>query len=150
MSSDTILIRQTEAQITEDHLRIRALLDGIHRIGDPQVLLPLLRELKGVLDNHFEIEEGQDGLYAIVTEFEPSRAGKVDSLLEEHHELMSAIDTLITKCNACIAGPLTEIKRGVQALYSKVQDHDAAETEMLTDVLLKILQKENGKTTGQA
>jgi len=150
MSSNTTLIRETEAQITEDHLRIRALLDGIHRIGDPQVLLPLLRELKGVLDSHFEVEEGADGLYAIVTEFQPNHAAKVDELLEEHHQLMSAIDTLIAECNACIAGPLAEIKRGVQALYSKIQDHDAAETEMLTDVLLKILQKDNGKTAGQA
>ena len=42
------------------------------------------------------------------------------------------------------------INRGVQSLNTKIQDHDAAATDMLTDVLLKILQKNDEKSAGQA
>lgn len=151
MSSQTSLFRETETRITEDHLRIRALLDGIHRIQDPHVLLPLLREMKGVLDDHFTLEEGVDGLYSLVSEFEPDRAARVETLLAEHHQLMGGLDALIVDCNSCINGPLARIKKNLDAFYSKIQDHDASETEMLTDVLLKMMQKDDGKdTAGQA
>lgn len=139
-------VRRTESQITEDHLRIRALLDGIKAVGDPHVLLPLLRELNDTLDGHFALEEGDDGLYAMAAEYSPARVDRVEELLDEHRHLLAAVHALIQKCNKCIAGPLTEIRDDVHTLFGTIQNHDAAETEILTEVLLKAMQGEPGES----
>jgi hypothetical protein len=132
-------LRKSESRITEDHLRIRALLDGLRKIGDPHVLIPLLRELRESLDEHFALEEGEDGLQEIAAEHTPSRVAQVEELLAEHGTLLADIDALIRQCNHCISGPLAEIRSDLQSFFEKIQDHDAAESEILTEVLLKAL-----------
>lgn len=132
-------LRKSESRITEDHLRIRALLDGLRKIGDPHVLIPLLRELRESLDDHFTIEEGDDGLQEIASEYAPSRVAQVEELLAEHGTLLTDIDALIRQCNHCISGPLAEIRTSLHAFFEKVQRHDAAESEILTEALLKAL-----------
>jgi hypothetical protein len=133
----------SESRIMEDHLRIRALLDGLNAIADPNVLVTLLRDLRQTLDNHFALEEGDEGLHSMVALLDPDRAGNVDELLSQHRQLMALVDDLIRECNECIAGPLKGIRRNVNTLYTTIQNHDAAESELLTELLLKALQKES-------
>ena len=143
MHTEIASIRMSESRIMEDHLRIRALLDGLNAIPDPNVLVTLLRDLRQTLDNHFALEEGDEGLHSMVALLDPDRAGQVDELLSQHRKLLVLVDDLIRECNKCIAGPLAGIRRDVNALYTTIQNHDAAESELLTELLLKALQKES-------
>jgi len=142
MTSHWTVLRESESQITEDHLRIRALVDGLKAIGDPYVLVTLLRELRKTLDEHFSLEEGEEGLGALASEYAPDRTGEVEGLMGQHAILMRNVDDLIKTCNACIAGPLKEIRTQVNGLFDMIQRHDVAESEILTEVLLKAAQEE--------
>jgi hypothetical protein len=137
MCAEKITVRQGEAWITEEHLQIRALLDRIGPISDPHALLPLLRELKALMDGHCHREEGDEGLHAIISENAPEHTATVDRLLGEHQGILTRIDDLIRECNACVAGPLTGIKNDRNRLIKEIQHHDAVESEILTDALLQ-------------
>jgi len=142
MESHWTVMRESESQITEDHLRIRALVDGLKAIGDPHVLVALLRELRKTLDEHFALEEGEEGLGALAAEFAPDRAGEVEGLMGQHARMIKDVDDLIRACNAAISGPLKDIRTRVHGLFDMIQRHDVAESEILTEVLLKATQDE--------
>jgi len=141
MSLHKISVREAESWITEEHLRIRALLDGVRGISDPHVLLPVLRELRSILEEHFSREEGDDGLHDIVSGPAPEHGDRVDDLIVEHGRILKSVDDLIGKCSACVAGPLAAIRRNIGELYGLMQSHDAAESEILTDALIKEMEK---------
>lgn len=143
MQSDVTLIRKTESRIMEDHLRIRALLDGLNVIGDPYVLIPLLRELKETLEEHFAVEEGDEGFFPLVEQHAPNRVAQVERLLQQHQELLASIDALIRKCRSALSGPLAEIRAEMNTLYHRIQNHDAAESEVLTEILIKSIPGED-------
>lgn len=148
MESHWTVMRESESQITEDHLRIRALVDGLKAIRDPNVLVTLLRELRKTLDEHFALEEGEEGLGALASEYAPDRVGEVEGLMAQHARLIKDVDDLIKTCNACISGPLKDIRTKVHGLFDFVQHHDVAESEILTEVLLKATQEERAGAGG--
>jgi hypothetical protein len=142
MESHWTVMRESESQITEDHLRIRALVDGLKAIGDPHVLVALLRELRKTLDDHFALEEGEEGLGALASDFAPDRTGEVEGLMGQHAHMLRDVDELIKACNAAIAGPLKDIRTRVHGLFDMIQRHDVAESEILTEILLNATKEE--------
>jgi hypothetical protein len=137
MATEKISLRRLESRITEEHLRIRSLLDGIQTAADPNVLLPLLRELKSHLESHFDGEEGDEGLHAIIEDGAPHHTDRADRLIAEHGELMARVSRVIHECNQIINGPLRNLRESTREMVARLQAHDVAESELLTDALLR-------------
>ena len=138
-------IRRAESWITEEHLEIRAILDRLQTMSDPYMILLVLKDLRDKLEGHFSREEGDEGLHAVIENHAPQHGDTADELIREHTFLSRDLTRLIKECNALLAGPLAQLKTNTGRFIERVQAHDAAETEILTDSLLEAMEK-NGET----
>ena len=132
-------IRRAEAWITEEHLEIRVVLERLQTMTDPYMMVLVLKDLRDRLDAHFSREEGEEGLYELIDGFAPQHRKTADDLLKEHAFLLAELNRVIKECNALLAGPLAQLKTHTGRFIDRLQVHDAAETEILTDSLLGAL-----------
>lgn len=136
MPHEKLSLRRIESWITEEHLEIRSMIDRLQTMTDPYVMLLVLRDLQDKLDQHFQNEEGEEGLYTIVNANAPQHAERVDRLIEEHHVLSRELHNLVKQCNQVLSGPLARLKTDMSRFIDQLQAHDIAETEILTDAVL--------------
>jgi hypothetical protein len=129
-------VRRLESRITEEHLEIRAVVDRMQTLSDPNMMLLVLEDLHRMLDSHFLREEGDKGLYAIIEDLAPQHTERVDGLLREHRVLMSGLLALIRDCRALINDPLAKLRADTGRFIEQLQAHDVLETEILTDCML--------------
>ncbi len=121
-------------QIAEEH---RALGESLSRIGkttDPHRLLARLEKLRDQLEHHFAGEEGEGGLRDDVVNLAPFLLSTLDKLFEEHREVLVDIEELRAKAQACVDGPLAEILRDATSLVRRMHEHEARESELISDV----------------
>ena len=77
MGTPGIDVRRIESRITEEHLEIRAVVDRLQQVTDPNMMMLLLDDLHRKLDSHFLREEGDKGLYAIIETLAPQQTERV-------------------------------------------------------------------------
>jgi hypothetical protein len=141
MVTPDIDVRHIESTITEEHLEIRAVVDRLQQVTDPNMIMLLLDDLHRKLDSHFLREEGDKGLYAIIEDLAPQHTERVDGLLREHRVLMSGLLELIRDCRALLNEPLARLRADTDRFIEQLQAHDVTETEILTDCMLREMER---------
>ena len=141
MGTPGIDVRRLESRITEEHLEIRAVVDRLQQVTDPNMMMLLLDDLHRKLDSHFLREEGDKGLYAIIEDLAPQHTERVDGLLREHRVLMSGLLALIRDCRALLNDPLARLRADTGRFIEQLQAHDVVETEILTDCMLREMER---------
>jgi len=122
-------------QIHEEHRHLRELLERIGATRELEPLLVLLGELSGALEVHFEHEEAPGGLHDVIDASAPHLLERVDVLFDEHRRCLEELERLRSEARATLDGPVAEVRRGVEALCQMLHEHEAAETEILSESL---------------
>ncbi len=127
---------QRQAQLLHQHRDLRRLFDEVEaaapHLGE---VMPLLEALREALRAHFADEEGEGGLAHAVGASAPWSLRRLEDLLAEHPELLDAADRLLARGRALLAGPLAEFTGETRALLRRLRQHEARETEVLSDAL---------------
>jgi hypothetical protein len=145
MDTAKVDIRRLESKITEEHLEIRAVVDKLQTLTDPNTILIVLEDLHRKMESHFLREEGDRGLYAIIEELAPDETERVDALLREHRLLMTGLIGLIRDCRTLLNEPLARLRADTDRFIAQLQAHDVSETEILTDCMLKEMDRPHPK-----
>lgn len=127
------------SRIAEEHLQLRSALARIEALEEPDALLRELRALRPRLAEHFAGEEAADGLHRAIDASAPHRIAVVRELFAEHRECLEALDRLIEATSELLAGPVAAVRREVSELCARLHRHEAAESELLSDVLYEEL-----------
>ncbi len=122
-------------QVLEEHRRIKQSSDRLDKTTDLRLMVPLLQELRILLDEHFEQEEAPNGFPAMIAEPAPHHARVLDELFDEHKIILNTLDGVIEKALFCLNGPLASVRREVAALCQQLRAHEVRETELLTDTV---------------
>jgi hypothetical protein len=122
-------------QIHEEHRHLRELLERIAATRELEPLLTLLGELSSALEVHFEHEESPGGLHDVIDASAPHLLGRVDELFDEHRRCLEELARLRSEARTILDGPVAEVIRGVDALCRMLHEHEAAETEILSESL---------------
>ncbi len=125
----------SEDQVVEQHRRIKEVLNRIGGAGDLQVMVPLLQELRILLEEHFEDEEAPGAFPTMIAESAPHHARSLDRLFAEHGTILSNLDAAIAKALLCLKGPVAEVRTSVADVCEQLRVHEATETELLTDTV---------------
>ncbi len=128
--------KNARQQIRREHENLHNTISFIEQTSDLRVLMPMLADLRGQLERHFAHEEGDDGLHDAIGDSAPHFLTAVQRLFEEHRDFLSTLDQLIEEAQACWEGPLADILRRAEALCRRLGEHEAEETELLTDAVL--------------
>ncbi len=127
--------KNPRASIEEDHDAIKEVLGRMQTITDPQVLLPVLNELRGALSEHFAREEEPEGMHEIVASMAPNSVASLQNILAEHEVFTQRLDRLIEETRACVEGPQAGILRETAELTESLHDHEERETALFTDAV---------------
>lgn len=124
---------ETHREIEEEHRILGEILGEIVAIEEITRLRPLLDDLRVLLVSHFAREEADDGFYRVVEEFGPHLLPRVQHVLDEHRTFMTDVERLITDIDACLDGPVAEIRKGVETLAAGLREHEERETDLLSE-----------------
>jgi hypothetical protein len=141
MGTPGIDVRRLESRITEEHLEIRAVVDRLQQVTDPNMMMLVLEDLHRKLDSHFLREEGDKGLYTIIEDLAPEHTERVDGLLREHRLLMSGLLAIIRDCRNLLKDPLAKLRADTDRFIEQLQAHDLSETEVLTDCMVREMER---------
>lgn len=124
---------QDISRIAQQHKELRDTLARVIETTNLERLIPLLEDLRHQLRVHFADEEGEGGLADAIGESAPRHMRAVEVLFDEHREFLQTLGGLIERCQALLLGPKAEILRDVQSLSERLHEHEARETDLLTD-----------------
>lgn len=127
--------RDTKDRIDAEHHTLRGLVDQIDGSRDLASLVPLLGELRRLLEEHFAHEEEADGMTQLVRSVVPQHMSTLDALFDEHRVFLTEVDTLRERVRACLDGPMREIFDRAHDLAQRLHDHEARETGLLSDAM---------------
>jgi len=127
--------QETKSRIDAEHHTLRGLVRRVDEHRDLHTMIPLLTELRKLLEDHFAHEEEADGMADLVRNTIPHRMESVDQLFDEHREFLSDTDLLIERVQACLDGPMREVFERAHTLATALHDHEARETELLSDAM---------------
>lgn len=133
MSRETTSVSSAHRRITEEHEALRESLEILRRLTDLPLLIARLRDLRPLLVEHFRSEEAEDGLHTVVSDNAPHLLPSVQRVFEEHRQFLADIDRLSDEAQECWKGPVREVLDGVRTLCDKLHEHEALETELLTE-----------------
>lgn len=122
-----------------DHHALNVVLRRMLSTRDLNLLIPLLKELHHLLEEHFAREEESDGLYQVVSDAAPQHLEQVRKLLAEHCGFLSTVKSLEEKAKACVDDPKTDVFDEVILLCQDLEMHEAMENDILTDALYRDL-----------
>jgi hypothetical protein len=126
---------RAQGQIAEDHHDLRQALVELRHTSELRLLIPQLTRLRVELKEHFDLEEGEDGLAQAIGESAPHHLNRLTKLFEEHVTMLEAVDGILKRAEDCLAGPVREVLRDVTGLCSHLEEHEANETQLLTDAV---------------
>ena len=86
-------------------------------------VIDALGELERQIDDHIEITERPDGLYAEIVEAAPRLGGPVKRLRDEHPEMRQATSELRARLQAEGAGGVEETRDDVQRVLGRLVKH---------------------------
>jgi Hemerythrin HHE cation binding domain len=118
--------------IEAEHDELRALLGDLEAAPFAE-LLPLLEQLRSLLVEHFQTEEGPEGLEA-VTQKQPQFLPRLSEIFDEHRAFLTGLEQLTARVKACAKEQQFALD-AVRALAKKLHEHEAKENELLGDVL---------------
>lgn len=121
-------------QIAEEHFALAITEGRLEATTDPHQLLPRLEKLHEQLEHHFASEEASDGIRRDVSRSAPYMLDSLSKVFDEHRELLAEAEALRKRTRALVEGPLAEILRDVAALVRRLREHEAKETELVSDV----------------
>jgi hypothetical protein len=91
-----------------------------------KTVLRRLQDLAHTLDEHIEVTERPNGLYAEISAKSPRLASKMQLLKDEHPEIREATNRLITRVEETPIGdawPLSEARNDLQRLLGRLSRH---------------------------
>jgi hypothetical protein len=91
-----------------------------------KTVLRRLQDLAHTLDEHIEVTERPNGLYAEISAKSPRLASKMQLLRDEHPEIRDATNRLITRVEETPIGdawPLSEARNDLQRLLGRLSRH---------------------------
>jgi hypothetical protein len=124
--------RETRDAIHQEHESLRAMLrriEGTQQLAD---LVPLMTQLLQALEEHFATEERPDGLHAAIQDREPRYGRALHVILDEHREFLALAREILARARTCLEQKEV-VLRDVLRLANRLHDHEARETELLTD-----------------
>lgn len=134
-TSDTVPeAKPSLSQIAEEHKALGDSVARLEKTTDPHQILPRLEKLKSQLEHHFESEEGSDGVRDDIESHAPYLLPSLQKIFEEHREFLAEIDALKAKTEALVEGPVAEVLHDTVGLMRRLRDHEARESELLSDV----------------
>jgi Hemerythrin HHE cation binding domain len=129
--------KRRRPDIAEQHRELRGMVQEIEDTGDIGRLVSLLQALRRELQQHFADEEREDGgLAEAVGASAPRHLRRLDGLFREHTQLLATTDQLIARGQALLDGMVQDVLRDARDLCGKLRQHEAQETELLTDAVL--------------
>jgi len=127
--------QRAQGQIAEDHQDLRQALVKLRQTSELTLLLPQLARLRAELQEHFELEEGDEGLAQAIGESAPHHLNRLSKLFEEHVAMLAAVDGIIDQAEVCLQGPVAAVLRDVTRLCGQLEEHEANETQLLTEAV---------------
>ena len=123
-------------RIDEEHHRLRDLLRTLDQTEDRAEIPVLLDGLRTLLVEHFESEEGPDGLHKAVQQLAPRHVHHVEEVIDEHKELLDSLDELRERARVADDGTWPDVCRGGTDLTQRLREHEERENELFDDSLL--------------
>ncbi|NNE44911.1 MAG: hypothetical protein HKN12_11950, partial [Gemmatimonadetes bacterium] len=118
--------------IQAEHEELRAILRGLQEADLAQVMA-LLPSLRSHLVEHFETEEGPEGLAAI-TRRQPQYLGRLDEIFAEHRDFLACVDRITERVHSCLKERKAVLEE-VHTLTHDLHEHEAKENELLLDMI---------------
>lgn len=131
-SSDTE--SRARKKIAEEHRALAVTEKRLAATTDPHQLLPRLEQLHDQLARHFAGEEASDGIRADAARAAPYLLDSLSKVFDEHRELLAEAAALRDRTRALVGGSLAEILRDVGTLIRRLREHEAKETDLVSDV----------------
>lgn len=122
-------------QIDAEHHNLRESMVQLREAPDLPLIIAHLMRLRDELVEHFKLEEGDDGLAQAIGETAPNALNTLDRLFHEHDEFLTAIDGLIHRANDAMEGVASDLKSDIRTLCTRLEQHEATETELLSDAV---------------
>ena len=121
------------SRIAQQHQELRDTLKQVAETTSLERLVSLLEKLREQLREHFADEEGEEGLAQAIGDSAPRHLRALEVLFDEHREFLELVGGMIERCQALLTGPKAEILRDVHTLTKRLHQHEARETDLLTD-----------------
>jgi len=127
-----------------DHVKqaLRVMLQwNVPPVGIPRKLSSVQFTLKSFqrhLERLMNIEE-EDGYMVLVAETKPNMVVQIERLEHDHSEFRDTIESLLPEVDSlseCRTEEFDEVCQQIACLLNRVDQHDAAEVELLQDALL--------------
>lgn len=122
-------------RIAAEHAALRGSLEQLLEITDPHQLVSALEELRPRLAEHFAAEEGTDGLHDVIGDSAPHLLSSLQRVYDEHRQFLATVDRLTADARRCCQGPVAELLSGTRQLCDGLHEHEALESELLTDAV---------------
>ena len=123
--------RKVRERIEDEHRFLRGRLTRLEELGEPRDILSELRELRPFLEAHFKTEEGVEGMPELIRCCAPHHYDRLKSIFLEHGKFLLEIDHLVAAIEAASVPPAA-IADGVAALLTRLREHEAMETNLLS------------------
>jgi len=117
-------------RIDDEHRQLDELLRALVATRDLGRVRTMLAELATSLRQHFETEEGPQGLHEVVGELASHRLSVLQRLIDEHAEILAGVEQLRIAVGDCLDGPVRRSLAGVAALAEQLRRHEADEEEL--------------------
>lgn len=124
-------ISPNAAQVHSDHDRLLVMIDEMRHTTDPTSLLLELETIDRFLTEHFAVEEGPDGLEAVLAEQAPNKVAALRRILGEHGEITATVERCLVKARACVDGPLADLQSEIAYLCAQLLAHEHRETDII-------------------
>ncbi len=120
-------------RIDDEHRQLGELLRALVHSHDLSRVETLLADLHSLLLRHFEGEEGEHGLHAIVSEGAAHRVPNLQHLFDEHRVILARVEELRAATASALAGPVARIGDGVASLADTMRRHEAEEEKLFVE-----------------
>jgi hemerythrin len=130
-SSNSRAAHDARRLIDAEHRQLRHLLVMIGATAKPAAMVPLLEQLKALLEEHFAHEEADGGMPSMVSGRAPHLMTQLGSLMNEHEVFMSDVSTLIER--AARGDEVDAVHAAFRDLASRLHDHESRETDLIMD-----------------
>ncbi len=120
-------------RIDDEHRQLGELLRALGHSRDLTRVDALLGDLHGLLLRHFEGEEGEHGLHAVVSEGASHRLPDLQHLFDEHRRILARVEALRAATAAALAGPVNQVVDGIAGLVAMLRHHEAEEERLFLE-----------------
>lgn len=121
--------------VFDEHAELRDVLAQLEETADLGILRGVLQRLDTLLEKHFAREEAPEGVLRTLGRVSPRHANQATELIAEHPGILSTVRELVERTEADSSRPAAPMKDEIAALRTRLQRHDARETDLLSDTV---------------